>query len=248
MTDDGTDPVPNRSVAALEAENASLRERVEAAERRNKVLLSSLQHRVRNAIALVRSIARRTALTSETIEDFQARLDARLGAVARAQALALLDTSETLSMEQLLAGELLAYAAHEGEQISLRGPVVRLGYAVAGPLGLAIHELAVNAVEYGALSQQNGRIKVSWQVEAQGGNSSVLRLDWREAGVPAAAAGPRRRGFGTEMIEQTLAYELDATASLGFGPDGIHCTIALPCTDNVAVDSVAPPGLPGQEV
>lgn len=248
MTDDGTDSVPKPSVAALEVENASLRERVEAAERRNKVLLSSLQHRVRNALALVRSIARRTAQTSETIEDFQARLDARLGAVARAQALALLDTSETLPMEQLLAGELLAHAAHEGEQISLRGPAVRLGYAAAGPLGLAIHELAVNAVEYGALSQQNGRIEVSWQVEAPGGDSSVLRLDWREAGVPAAAAGPRRRGFGTEMIEQTLAYELDATASLGFGLDGIHCTIDLPCTDNVVVDSVASPGLPGQEV
>lgn len=235
---------PKLSVAALRAEITRLQQQLEEAERRNSMLLSKLQHRVRNTLAIIRSVARRTAQASCTVEGFLAHLDARLSAIARAQMMALRDAGESLSLDQLLGEELLAHAAHEGEQVSLDGPAVRLGFAVAGPLGLAIHELVANAVKHGALSVPQGRIKVSWQMEAgqdQDGRGPALCLDWQETGVPTAGPAPRRRGFGTEMIEQTLPYELGATASLGFGPDGMHCKIILPVTVNVTLDVQAPP-------
>ncbi len=231
-------------VAALRVEVTRLQQQLEEAERRNSILLSSLQHRVRNTLAIIRSVASRTAQASGTVEDFQAHLDARLSAIARAQMMALRDVGESLLLEQLLGEELLAHAAHEGERISLDGPAVRLGFAVAGPLGLAVHELVSNAVKHGALSVPQGRIKVSWQVKTgqdQEGHSPALRLDWQETGMPAVGPAPRRRGFGTEMIEQTLPYELGAAASLSFGPDGVHCTIILPVTGNVTLDVPAPP-------
>jgi two-component system CheB/CheR fusion protein len=227
------------SVADLHAEIACLRRRVSVEEAQNRVLLSSLRHRVRNALAVIRSVARRTAQNRETVADFQAHLDARLGAIARAQEMALRDADETVLLSELLAEELRAHAAREGDQFTLSGPRVRLGYGVAGPLSLAIHELATNAVKFGALSASSGRIEVVWRTR-RAGSDQAIELSWRETGGMIPPPSDRQKGFGTEMVERTLPYELNATTSLTFGADGLECLIKLPISGIVVAELTEP--------
>lgn len=241
-----------RPAIVLEAENARLRRALAEAECRRGRMSQEVQHGVRNMLAVVRSIARRTAQTSETAEDYALHLDGRLDALARAHAMLARDPGGGVRLDVLLAEELLAHTAHEGDRVCLCGPVVRLRGKAAEVFALAAHELAVNAVKYGALRAPQGCLTVTWRVEAEaieparagegrsdrGPAGGVLRLEWRETGVALADVPPRRGGFGTEMIERTLAYELGAVASLGFGPDGACCTVVLPLTASVV--AVAP--------
>lgn len=215
-------------------------------EEHYKLLLAELQHRVRNVMAVVRSIARRTGETSETLEDYAMHLDGRLDALGRAQALVTRDPAAGVDLEYLIAEELLAHAAHDGEQVRLGGPQVRLKAKAAETMGLAMHELATNAVKYGALSREGGRIAVTWAVE-EGRGAPLLRFRWAESGVSDAVAGPRRRGFGTELIERTLRYELGATAAIDFAAEGLRCTIDLPLTERIAVLGEAPTPAPASE-
>jgi two-component system CheB/CheR fusion protein len=223
-------PDPSR-LQALEAENAQLREKLAEAERRGEQLRSELQHRVRNVLAIVRSIARRTALTSETAESYALHLQGRLGAIARAQGIAVRDPGDGVDLRDMIAEELLAQAVHEGKRLSLSGPPLRLRDKVLATMALAMHELAVNAVKYGALSNPQGRIAVSWRVET----GPALRLEWRELGGPAPDAAARRIGFGTELIERMLPYELDAAGSLSFDGDGAYCAIVVPLTTEITI-------------
>ena len=220
---DPLDPDPTRLVA-LEAENARLRRDLAAAERRGELLRSELQHRVRNVLAIVRSVARRTAQTSETAESYAMHMEGRLGAIARAQAMMLRDPAHGVDLEEMITGELLAQAAREDQQISLSGPPIRLRDKVAATMALAMHELAVNAVKYGALSSPQGRIAGSWRVYT----GLALQIEWQEMGGPAPCAAIGRSGFGTELIERMLAYELDAKGSLTFASEGVCCDIILP--------------------
>lgn len=232
------DPAPDPSrLAALEAENVRLREKLAEAERRGERLRSELQHRVRNVLAIVRSVARRTAQTSETPESYAMHLEARLGAIARAQAMMMRDPADGVDLEEMITEELLAQAAREDGQISLSGPPIRLRDKAAAAMALAMHELAVNAVKYGALSSPHGRIAASWRVETRVEAGPALRLEWRELGGPAPDVAAGRIGFGTELIERMLSYELDAAGSLSFGRDGTRCVIVVPLTTEIA----APP-------
>lgn len=227
--------------AALEAENAALRQGLADAGLRNRHMLHELQHRARNTFAVVRSIVRCTATTSHTVDDYAMHLTGRLDAVARAEAMTAFDPQGSACLQNLLLEELLAHAMEEGDQVSLDGPPVRLRGKAAEMLSLALHELTVNAVKFGALSTPGGRVSVRWGIDpAPAGDGHVLRLAWREAGAGVADAPPGPRGFGTEMIERTLAYELGATTELGFGREGAWCDIAVPLTDAIVVAGAGP--------
>ncbi|MGJ4944818.1 CheR family methyltransferase [Bradyrhizobium sp. HKCCYLS1011] len=196
------------------------------AEERQRLLLAELQHRVRNTLGVVRSIARRSAQTSSTVEEYAAHLDGRLSALARTQAAVTRDPEAGVDLEYLLADELMAYNAREGEQVRISGPAIRLQPKAAETLSLAIHELATNAVKYGALSQPVGRVEISWRID-ESVNPPELIFDWREKGGPSVKS-PKRKGFGTEILERTLAFEFKGTASLLFSPSGVHFSIAMP--------------------
>lgn len=255
--DDAPPAAAARRAIGLEAENARLRRALAEAECRRGRMSQELQHGVRNMLAVVRSIARRTAQTSETAEDYALHLDGRLDVLARAHAMLARDPGGGVRLDVLLAEELLAHTAHEGDRVCLCGPAVRLRGKAAEVFALAAHELAVNAVKYGALRTARGHLTVTWRVEAveagavepagagegrsdRGPAGGVLRLEWRETGVAPPGVPPRRSGFGTEVIERTLAYELGAVASLGFGPNGACCTVVLPLTASVAAVSSGP--------
>ena len=195
-------------------------------QERQRILVSELQHRVRNILAIVRSVARRSSGSSETVDDYAMHLDGRINALARTQAVLTRAPGVGVSLENLIAEELLAYAADD-MQVTLSGPEVRLQPKAAETLALAIHELATNAVKYGALSVKSGRVSVSWAT-LQNGRAPHLNLDWKETGVGVLSPEPRRRGFGQELIERTVPYELGASAELVFEPGGVRCRIDMP--------------------
>jgi two-component system CheB/CheR fusion protein len=201
------------------------------AEERQRVLLAELQHRVRNTLGVVRSIAKRSADTANSVEDYAAHLDGRLNAFARTQAQVTRDPAGGVDLEYLVVEELLGYRAREGEQIRVAGPAVRFQPKAAETFALAIHELATNAVKYGALSKPQGRIDISWRLD---GSSDPVQLvfDWRERAGPKVVP-PNRKGFGTELLEKTVPFELKGQTTLNYSPAGLHCTIAIPLNPRV---------------
>ena len=202
------------------------------AEERQRLLLAELQHRVRNTLTVVRSISRRSAETSSSVEEYATHLDGRLNAFARTQALVTRDPESGVDLEFLVAEELSAFRGSKGERVRISGPPIRLSPKPAETFGLAIHELATNAVKYGALSTSTGRLDVSWRV-ARGGGATELTFVWREEGGPSLDGRPARRGFGTELLERTLEYDLKSRTLLDFAPSGLICTVEVPLTDGV---------------
>ncbi len=208
---------------------------VTRAEARTRMLLAELQHRVRNTLGVVRSIVRRTAVTTSSVDEFAMHLDGRLNAFGRTQALVTRDPEAGVDLGYMIADELLAYRAKEAEQVRISGPAVRLQPKAAETLGLAIHELATNALKYGALSTPSGRIEVSWSIEQE--EAANLAFDWQEVDGPPIDGPPQRQGFGTELLERTLAFELKAKTVLAYEPSGLHCSITIPLSERTVMPS-----------
>jgi PAS domain S-box-containing protein len=190
------------------------------ASEHQRLLLDELQHRVRNSLSIIRLIARRSS--GETAEDYQASFLGRLDAFARVQTAVTRNPASGLDLATMIADELGAFSTKEGEALQLSGPEVALEPRAAERLGLAIHELATNAVKYGAISAPGGRLSVSWSFDAK-----TLSLVWLETGLDELTT-PTHRGFGSEIIERTLAYDLGATTKLEFLPTGARCEISFP--------------------
>jgi two-component system CheB/CheR fusion protein len=201
------------------------------AEERQRLLLSELQHRVRNTLGVVRSIARRSAESSTSVEEYASHLDGRLNAFARTQSMVTRDPEGGIDLEYLVVEEMLGYNAREGEQLRVSGPRVRFQPKAAETFALAIHERATNAIKYGALSHPSGRVDVSWRVD-DASDPSRLIFEWRERGGPRVEPPPRK-GFGTELLEKTLAFELKGRTTLTYLASGLHCTIVVPLTRRV---------------
>jgi two-component system, chemotaxis family, CheB/CheR fusion protein len=201
------------------------------AEERQRFLLAELQHRVRNTLGVVRSIARRSAETATSVDDYASHLDGRLNAFARTQAMVTRDPEGGVDLEYLVVEEMLGYNAREGEQLRISGPPVRFQPKAAETFALAIHELATNAIKYGALSKPTGRVDVSWRLDDSAGQTELM-FDWQERGGPRVDPA-QRTGFGTELLEKTLAFELKGKTSLNYDPSGLHCTIAIPLSRRI---------------
>jgi two-component system CheB/CheR fusion protein len=193
-----------------------------------------LQHRVRNLLAVVRSIARRTAESSRTIEEFSMNFDGRLNAYARTLSLLVRDPKNGVELEYLVAEELLAAQAHDGDNVRISGPAMRLQPRAAETIGLAVHELATNSIKHGALGHAEGKVDISWRVDRNPSGESLV-FDWVESGARRLMPVPTRRGFGVVMLEETLAFELGAGASLHFESTGFRCSILFPVSDQVFV-------------
>ncbi|PVX27923.1 hypothetical protein DD559_19310 [Sphingomonas pokkalii] len=201
-------------------------------EERQQVLIAELQHRTRNLMGVVRSMADKTAQASSDFDEFRSRFGDRLEALARVQGLlSRLNEHDRVTFDELIETELAAMGA-AGERIRLEGPRgIRLRSSTVQTLALALHELATNAVKYGALGQADGRLAVTWHlVEDAASGRPWLHIEWREAGVemPSPAVNPRGGGQGRELIERALPYQLGARTSYVLGANGVHCTIVIP--------------------
>lgn len=198
-----------------------------AADRRQEVLVAELQHRTRNLIAVVRSIAAQTMATTGPTEAFPQHFNDRLDALARVQGLLSRSEDEPVTIESLVRQELEALGGGSG-RVVLQGPVVGLRNSLVQTLALALHELATNARKHGALSQDNGVLSVIWEV-VEGADGQHLSLEWLESGAQTPIdTTPQRRGYGRELIERALPYALGATTTYALRPQGARCTIDLP--------------------
>jgi two-component sensor histidine kinase len=191
-----------------------------------------LQHRVRNILALVRSIIRRSSHSGESAEDFSSHLEARVSALARTQGSLAVDGRVGADLEDLIRAEFAASAVRD-TQFSISGPTLRLSTRGTETLALMLHELTINALKFGALGESTGQNSIAWSIDHA---SAPPRLHWRwcESGVGTAAPAPQRRGFGQELIERVLPYELGARTSLTFAPGGVRCEIDLPLNERTA--------------
>lgn len=204
-------------------------------EERQAVLVAELQHRTRNLIAVVRSMADTTMRRAEDLADFRENFQDRLEALARVQGLlSRLEEHDRVTFDELIETELTGLGVFDDacERVHLEGPDhVRLRSSTVQTLAMALHELATNAVKYGALRQSGGRLRISWHLEVLGeGGLPWLHIDWRESGVamPKAGTTPQGSGQGRELIERALPYQLKAKTRFELLADGVHCTISIP--------------------
>ena len=198
---------------------------------RQAVLLAELHHRTRNLIGVVEALSSQTLRGSTSLDDFATRYAGRLGALARSQKLLAEGAVDTIDLRELVETELRALGGAPEGRISLDGPPVALPAHALQITALALHELATNAVKYGALSQPEGRLGIVWRL---GDGGRRVDIEWRESGVAMPAPGPDvRRGYGTELIERALPFQLGAETSLRRLSDGVRCAIALPIVTTV---------------
>jgi PAS domain S-box-containing protein len=206
---------------------------------RQTVLLAELQHRTRNLLAVVQSIARQTLRTSPSIDEFGKEFEGRLQALGRVQGLLARVEHQPIDLGELVTAELSAQGdgLNIPGKVSVEGPPVQLPPNSAQALALAIHELTTNAVKYGALKQPDGRLSVLWQIdEAHSGEWRVI-LDWIETGVSMSeTAEPKRHGFGSELIKRAPPFQLKADTRLEFGSDGVSCQIVATIPREAAAD------------
>ncbi|MGK2910123.1 MAG: PAS domain-containing protein [Sphingobium sp.] len=201
------------------------------------VLVSELQHRTRNLMAVVQAIIVKTIKSSNTMEDFTLRIADRMQALARVQnLLSSRSLGRRIAFDQLLREELSAHVALDeagyGSQVTLSGPSdILLRSATVQTLALALHELTTNAVKYGALSTSAGHLRISWEVMGDDPDGQRLKVDWDETGVdnvPDPNDGAAVRfGYGRELIERALPYQLGASTHYAFTPDGVACGIEV---------------------
>ncbi len=198
-----------------------------------RMRLDEFRLRARNTLAVIRSIASRSADTCPAPEEYASHLLGRIDAIGRVQAMAMIDSASGIDLATLVADELLACAAHEGGQVTIDGPPLRLHVQPAETLALALHELATNAVKFGALAATEGHIWITWQ-RRPGNGVDRLALEWRETTGTVLEPGTGWRGFGTEVLEKTLPYQLDATVERVDDPSGLCWRIELPLTQRIA--------------
>jgi PAS domain S-box-containing protein len=241
--------VPEEKKVAILFTDINQRRRAEAAVResqqRQAMLAAELQHRVRNIMAIIHSIATRTAHSATSVDEYTQLLSGRLMALARTQRLLTHSKNAELSLAMLVREELNAQAHEQGEY-DIQGPEVTISPKAAEVLSLAIHELATNALKYGALSEPKDRVSVRWEVTQPNGDS-WLHFRWSERRAhPLSGVAPARRGFGTELIERRVPYELRGRGSLRFDAGGAQCELDFPLRHGASVlETDLPRDFPG---
>jgi PAS domain S-box-containing protein len=191
-----------------------------------RLLLSELQHRMKNALATVRALAVQTMRSSPAPAAFIDAFSGRLAALARAHSLLMQHHQDGVSLHELVSLQLAPYRSTEPERVSVTGAAITLPPAAALALNLVLHELTTNAVKYGSLSMPAGRIEVRWRLKGSV-DAQRLVLTWAETGGPDTRA-PERHGFGCQLIERSVAHELDGMVQLEFLPGGVRCRIEIP--------------------
>lgn len=196
-------------------------------EARRQLLVNELNHRVKNTLATVQSIAAQT-FRGETQTQMFREFESRLVALSRAHDALTREDWEGVDLRELVTQTIGPICIYPEQRIRISGPTLRLRPKLALSLSMAFHELCTNAAKYGALSNETGRIEISWKVRETGAES-FLELRWEETGGPTVVA-PRQKGFGSRLLERALRREFDAQVTLAFNASGVACDISVPLT------------------
>jgi two-component sensor histidine kinase len=195
------------------------------AEERRDLLIHELNHRVKSTLATVQSIASQTLRNTRTAQEAKEAIENRLIALSRAHVVLTRESWEGADLYEIVEQVIAPYASQGEERLHLKGARVRLPPRMALALAMALQELATNAVKYGALSNGSGEIRITWSVDQ--GEPACLHLRWEESGGPPVQA-PTRRGFGSRLIERSLAQDLGGTATMAFLSTGLICKVDAP--------------------
>jgi PAS domain S-box-containing protein len=228
---DGTEFITGSRITAVEIEGRPhwlcvQRDitRAKQAEEHQRLLINELNHRVKNTLATVQSIAGQTLRNAETTEEARSALESRLLALSRVHDVLTRENWDGADLRELVAEAVEPYSNPGEDRLHLSGETIRLPPRMALALAMALQELATNAVKYGALSNGTGEVRIEWS-----DGDDRLHLTWSETGGPPVKT-PSRRGFGTRLIERSLASDLDGEVTIAFEPTGLICTVDAPLT------------------
>lgn len=196
-------------------------------EEHQKLLINELNHRVKNTLATVQSIALQTLRNSADAEEAREQITARLIALSKAHDILTRTSWEGAQLRQIVMEATAAHDSQTGSRFDIEGPDVWVTAKSALALAMALHELCTNAVKYGALSNEQGRVSIEWTIADAEGAARQLRMHWIEAGGPPVSP-PERRGFGSRLIERGLGRDLGGEVRVEFAPTGVTCTILAP--------------------
>jgi PAS domain S-box-containing protein len=195
------------------------------AEERQKRLIDELNHRVKNTLATVQSLATQTARGTDSPEAFRKAFEGRLIALSQAHDQLTRRHWRSADLRDIVTAATAPYLTRDQDQLVIEGEDITLTPRAALTLALVVHEITTNAAKYGALSTSAGRIETRWRLVP--GDTPRLRIEWQERNGPTVSA-PRQRGFGTRFIEGSVASELKGAARLQFDAEGLRCEIEVP--------------------
>jgi two-component system CheB/CheR fusion protein len=198
------------------------------AEQQQRLLVHEVNHRLRNMLAVINAVAAQSLARAESLEGFRGSFMGRVGALARSHGLLARERWGDLALSEIVREELEIHQDGAADRIEQGGPGVALDPKTALTVGMIVHELGTNALKYGALSSPDGRLSVSWSLEGGDGQRRVV-IRWVESGGPPVAP-PTRKGFGSELIERQVRYDLGGTIDAAFPPEGLQVTLAFPMT------------------
>ena len=207
-------------------------------EEQMRQVLRELTHRTKNLLAVTIAIARQTARNAGSVKDYSDALIGRLRALSAAQDLIVADNWGGVDLAELVWLQLAQSQGPDTGHFEVDGPRVILTPEVSQNLGLAMHELASNALRHGAFSVPGGRVRVDWSVERGDGDGragDVLALKWREIDGPMVVE-PSHRGFGMNVLERTLRRSLDADVDVAFEPQGLVAAFRIPCAQGISLE------------
>ena len=199
--------------------------RLARAEAMQALLVDELNHRVKNTLQTVQSIAAQTFRQAQDIPDALRKFEGRVIAMGRANGLLSEERWRNADMADLVESALEPFRSKEKERVHTSGPSLHVAAPSAVMISMMLHELATNAAKYGALSNESGEVFIDWHPVGDG--DARVQLSWREIGGPAVAT-PTRKGFGTTLIQRGLAGQLGGKADIEFAPSGLRCTLECP--------------------
>jgi two-component sensor histidine kinase/PAS domain-containing protein len=204
-----------------------------AAEDHIQFLMHEISHRSKNLLMVIQSIARRTARTAGSMEEFERRFERRLQGLAASHDVLVSKNWQGAPLADLVRQQMLPFAGVQSSRLELAGPDVVLTAEAAQALGLALHELATNAIKYGALSAPSGKVRVSWSFDGETSAPRALLLNWIEQGGPQVTP-PERRGFGHVVIGEMVERSLNGKVAMEFAAEGLNWSVSIPATNLVS--------------
>lgn len=199
---------------------------------RREFLLRELDHRCKNMLAAVQSIADQTLRRAASPDHFVEAFNGRIGALSRAHELLTRGAWGRAGLAEVVGQALTPFCGVSGLRLAVSGPEIGLAPETAVAMHMTVHELAVNATKYGALSIEGGRLDVTWSLDR--GEAPALEFSWIERGGPVVSR-PAERGFGSRLIEQGVAKELGGEAQIMFEPEGVQFRLRAPLSSRMSL-------------
>jgi PAS domain S-box-containing protein len=195
------------------------------AEEQQTLMVAELNHRVKNILAIVQSVAAQTMRSSGSMEKFAFAFSGRLKALAIAHDILTQTRWIGIGLSELLNAVLAPYRSADGERVTILGPAILLPARAVVPLSMVLHELTTNAAKYGSLSGRRGRVEITWQLT--GDKDQTVELTWQERDGPRVRSSASV-GFGTRLIDRVVTHDLEGKTEINFDPAGFRCTISFP--------------------